>query len=185
MISQMLLGNVRMNGYLIVVKIVAFSVGWGRHFCQCFSMDLQSIPDLTKRMPQQRHSFQMWVWKFTPLYTFSTKGSALMCTSRPGLTFKVVANQVFCQSYGYIPPVFRVGQQWTYRNAAQIPAFMKFLCIRTHTQSGQDRPKSCSCKPCSINSEMFGIGWVMPNNCTSCPAGGNQSTTPLVAEYEY
>jgi len=95
----------------------------------------------------------------------------------------VVANHVFCRSCGYIPCVCRHEQWWMHRYVAQIPGFTKSLCIHNHTQSGWDRPKSYSSKPCGNNSEVIGIDWAAVGICQSCPARSKQSTAHMVPEY--
>jgi len=97
----------------------------------------------------------------TPQWTFSTTGGAILSPSWPSSSCEVVANQVFCRSCGCIPPVGRNGQWWMHRSEAQNLGFTKSLCIYTYTQSRQDSPRNIRCKPCSYNSDVWGIEWAV------------------------
>jgi len=132
-----------------------------------------------KRHPLSRRA----KWICTTQSMSSIKGSAMLSSSGPSSSFAVVANEAFCGSCGYIPHVCQNWQRWTHRNAAQIPGFMKSLCIHNHTQSGRDRPKSYSCKSCSNNSEILGFEWAVAGICTSCPARAKPSITHMVTKY--
>jgi len=46
-----------MNGHSILGWILQFSDGRERHFCQCLSLNLRSIPNLTKTTNQVMRSF--------------------------------------------------------------------------------------------------------------------------------
>jgi len=58
MITMTFLDNAIMNGHPILGWILQFSDGWERHFCQCLSTNLQSLPDLTRTTIQERSSFR-------------------------------------------------------------------------------------------------------------------------------
>jgi len=126
-------------------------------------------------------------WKCTPQCTSSTKGNAILSSSWPSSSFKAVANQVFCGSCGYIPHVCRNAQWWMRRNGAQIPGFTKYLSIHNYTQSGRDRPKSYTSKPCSNSSEVMDIESAAAGICMSCPATANvmrEESTPRYTQLE-
>ena len=123
------------------------------------------------------------IWKCSPQYTSSTKSSAILSSSWLSSSFEVVANQVFCKSCGYIPPVCRNGQWWTDINAALIPGFTQSLCICNHTKSGRDRPQSYCSKPWGNNSEVLAIERAAAGICTNCPVRAKQSTRHMVTEY--
>jgi len=118
--------------------------------------------------------------KCSPQCTSSTRSGAIMSSSWLSSSFEVVVNRVFRGWCGYIPPVWRIGQWWTDRNAAQMPGFTQSLCIRNDTQNGRDRPEFYCKKPCSINSEVLGIEGAVAGMCTSCPVRSKQSTTNMV-----
>jgi len=122
-------------------------------------------------------------WKCTPWCTSSANGRAIFASSWPSSSFEVVANKLLRGSCAYIPQGWRNGKWWTHRNAAQIPGFTISLCICNDTQSGRDRPKSYSCKPCSNYSEVLGIEWAAAGISTSCPARAKQSTTHMDTDY--
>jgi len=113
-------------------------------------------------------------WKCTPQCTSCTKGCVILSSSGPSVLVEVVANEVFCESCGYIQHVCRNWKWWTHRNAAQISWFVKSLCIHCDTQSWRYQPKSYSGKPCSNHSELLGIEWAAAGICTSCPVRENQ-----------
>jgi len=51
-----ILDNGTTNGHSILGWILQFSDGWGIHFCQCLSRNLQSIPNVTKTKHHMRRS---------------------------------------------------------------------------------------------------------------------------------
>ena len=52
-----------------------------------------------------------------------------------------------------------------------------------YTQSGWDRAKSHSNKPCGNNSEVLGIEWAAAGICTGCRTGAKQSSTHMAIEH--
>jgi len=80
-----------------------------------------------------------WTWKIWKPHasgSFSSKGSAILPSSWPNLSYEVVAYKVFHGSFEYFLHVSGNGQQGVYRNGAQIPRLTKSLCIRNYTQTG-------------------------------------------------
>jgi len=114
--------------------------------------------------------------------TSSTKAIAIFSTSRASSWFEVVADQVSRRSCGYTPHVCWNGQCWTHRNAAQIPGFMKSVCIGNYTQSGWKRPKSYSCKRCIDNWAVQGMEYPAAGICMSSPARVKLSTSHIITE---
>jgi len=169
-----------MHGHSILWWILWFPHGWETHFCQCLSMHLRSILNLTKMKQQIRRSCtnQREIQEPCPVH--------LLLKRR---CYFVLCQAMFIIWSGGSQSVLRIIWifstclwKWAMMSAhkpAQIPRFGKSLCGSNNTQSGWDRPESHSSKSYSNNWEVLGIQWAEAVLCMDCPTWAKQSPTHI------
>jgi len=176
--------NTMMTGHLILGWILWFSNVCDAYCSQSLSRNLWSIPNLTMIKHQMRCFWNsLKVINAPCLLHLLLKRLCYSVHCHAKLIIWSGGPHTFLWILGYWRHVFRNGQQWPPRNAAEIPRFAQCLCVCNYTKSGFDRPQSQRCKPCSNNSEVLGIEWAVAEIWTSYPTGAKLCSTHMAVEY--